>query len=143
MHVTVSIPFKRESGFKEMAIDANAAGDKLLEFQFPSNGKVDSKVYPLQEPKTACFRFNSLQTGKWIQSHNSIVFRSRVSLFQFPSNGKVDSKHGPQSRHRNRNLEFQFPSNGKVDSKYAAINPTEQEVRDVSIPFKRESGFKA
>ena len=61
--------------------------------------------------------FNSLQTGKCIQSTlpNTNVFMN-TGMFQFPSNGKVYSKEKfdfltPEE------LEFQFPSNGKVYSK--------------------------
>ena len=37
-------------------------------FQFPSNGKVDSKLYSITKSMEIKMCFNSLQTGKWIQS---------------------------------------------------------------------------
>ena len=41
-----------------------------------------------------------------------------------------------------RTLSFQFPSNGKVDSKLLEPQGISNKPNMVSIPFKRESGFK-
>ena len=62
--------------------------------------------------------FNSLQTGKCIQSVISdIVNAKNQVLFQFPSNGKVYSELESDEFHAYIDgLEFQFPSNGKVYS---------------------------
>ena len=44
-------------------------------------------------------RFNSLQTGKWIQSLlATVIVTSASDLFPFPSNGKVDSELKPTSK---------------------------------------------
>ena len=63
-------------------------------FQFPSNGKVYSKL---------------LRTSNWA---------NKSGWFQFPSNGKVYSK-ATDALHPVKwgRAEFQFPSNGKVYSK--------------------------
>ena len=137
-------------------------------FQFPSNGKVDSNrvaklnVYSLDR---TCF--NSLQTGKWIQTRILLQLPSFLAFeFQFPSNGKVDSNKYHGVKIQKRGASFQFPSNGKVDSNVTVQieEPLEAEFQFpsngkvdsnvllikiwgfcpvvVSIPFKRESGFK-
>ena len=136
----VSIPFKRESVFK--AGIANTAY-AMVKFQFPSNGKVYSK------PTSSRKRLSSTRP------------------FQFPSNGKVYSKKTAYTMHSDLEERFQFPSNGKVYSKVAAkktvpataaagfnslqtgkcIQSLLQAMaaipKKVSIPFKRESVFKA
>ena len=110
--------------------------------------------------------FNSLQTGKRIQS--GVAFNSRgggpsVSIpfkresgskalggdwryalikFQFPSNGKADPKQITTSVSPLCCPEFQFPSNGKADPKCACC-VCGNILQQVSIPFKRESGSKA
>ena len=162
----VSIPFKRESVFR---VRLGLVDQSTHRFQFPSNGKVYSesphpKLHILGSP----VRFNSLQTGKCIQrislgmtdelisGFNSlqtgkcIQRLNRIALyevghgeFQFPSNGKVYSEfffvvckvHYLQTM-------FQFPSNGKVYSEITTPIPKRRK-QDVSIPFKRESVFRA
>ena len=82
-------------------------------FQFPSNGK----AYPKSDAADtlmANHSFNSLQTGKHIQSSNHLQPHYQIILFQFPSNGKA------------------YP-------KYPAIFHIHVCRAKVSIPFKRES----
>ena len=66
--ISVSIPFKRESVFRVLPEPSISAFPPL--FQFPSNGKVYSekkkKLASRQKKMPLCF--NSLQTGKCIQS---------------------------------------------------------------------------
>ena len=116
------------------------------------------------------FRFNSLQTGKGIARMNKHLDVSKLGLpFQFPSNGKGDRK---SQTHENRESEvegvsipfkrervwqaayllqatgmrltcFNSLQTGKCmarQSKSAAGTPL---IGFVSIPFKRESVFKA
>ena len=89
----VSIPFKRESGFK-------------VEIEISRDGRIIADG------------FNSLQTGKWIQSDSlgidGEVTAQKVSIpFKRESGFKVNaSATGAWVK-----LKFQFPSNGKVDSK--------------------------
>ena len=65
---TVSIPFKRESVSK---VSYGCGTSCETKFQFPSNGKVypklSAKTQPFLNPGHSCF--NSLQTGKCIQSN--------------------------------------------------------------------------
>ena len=62
-------------------------------FQFPSNGKVYSKVPErLRFSRIAGVSFNSLQTGKCIARETAISEARGFLEFQFPSNGKVYSK---------------------------------------------------
>ena len=102
LHYHVSIPFKREGVYKEAEARKATEG---IRFQFPSNGKVYTKVFLF------------------------LVFVFAAPPFQFPSNGKVYPKL--YSEHINvLYSKFQFPSNGKVYPKKAAmelvvvLNPT-------------------
>ncbi len=62
-------------------------------FQFPSNGKVESKSEKRSAHGKPPLCFNSLQTGKWSQSYLKEDLDDLFSdLFQFPSNGKGESK---------------------------------------------------
>ena len=88
----VSIPFKRESVSKE------------------ENRTTTSSAMYVE-------RFNSLQTGKCIQSRGFVKFIGAVKAFQFPSNGKVSPKS-------------------------AMVADVWDSIQYVSIPFKRESVSK-
>ena len=112
----VSIPFKRESGFKGEYTHATTYVP--TEFQFPSNGKVDSKFDPRDGNVKIAYRFNSLQTGKWIQSMN-LTRRQAVSYrFNSLQTGKwIQSLAESKALFKAARTWFQFPSNGKVDSK--------------------------
>ena len=89
-------------------------------FQFPSNGKVDSKT-TLRARRIAC-----------LTKAVSIPFKreSGFKVFEGESDGAAEV------------FRFQFPSNGKVDSKRRRFTIGKQPRLNVSIPFKRESGFK-
>ena len=142
----VSIPFKRESGSKEKKRLVKMANgvDKVILFQFPSNGKADPKVniehlrlahawlfqFPSNgkaDPKTFEFArclgvnnesFNSLQTGKRIQSEQAIegvnIFAARFNSLQ---TGKRIQSTACVYEYGNMATPFQFPSNGKADPK--------------------------
>ena len=126
-----------------------------VKFQFPSNGKAYPKSYTIALERDLeipiVIRFNSLQTGKHIQSdinatlsaggdNVSIPFKREsgykveiadddldmnwADLFQFPSNGKADTKIvGSYTREDEYPL-FQFPSNGKADPKRPHFKPS-------------------
>ena len=137
--VYVSIPFKRERGFKDtkstevfrsrldlFQFPSNGKGDSKhhrdawcrssASFQFPSNGKGDSKQQGCQGFQLFQSGFNSLQTGKWIQSLKCYSQRSlntEVSISFKRESGFKDSF----DYHIELELKFQFPSNGKGDSK--------------------------
>ena len=66
------------------------------------------------------FGFNSLQTGKFMESSGIFSNNETVVMFPFPSNGKVhgkDSERGKFIPDSTANV-FQFPSNGKVHGKF-------------------------
>ena len=64
----------------------------VIEFQFPSNGKVYPKLVR-GDPHRPFPSFNSLQTGRCIQRNcNDLQSIRRHNRFQFPSNGKVYPK---------------------------------------------------
>ena len=115
MYILVSIPFKRESVFKEWWY--YCYGRLFRRVSIPFKRESVFKV-----GRTICsspashLSFNSLQTGKCIQSLLGI-------------------RYNPMKR------KFQFPSNGKVYSKQESDNGTPKQI-NVSIPFKRESVFK-
>ena len=86
-------------------------------FQFPSNGKVYSELieagYDLSAEYTS---FNSLQTGKCIQSLQAQSRRSvKVESFNSLQTGKC-IQSWKIANERLQELTFQFPSNGKVYS---------------------------
>ena len=87
----VSIPFKRESVSKAVR---NLQSDGTTTFCFNSlqTGKrIQSLASALgNEENISCF--NSLQTGKRIQRENCDDARSIDGVFQFPSNGKAYPK---------------------------------------------------
>ena len=150
MHTTthpilVSIPFKRESVFRGLISDSkdktgscfnSLQTGKCIQshrairkrkvcrntFQFPSNGKVYSEAYAYAASLTAkdpaCF--NSLQTGKCIQSQlkRNIMFNN-MNRFNSLQTGKCIQR--PIRNELLATVEpiepvFQFPSNGKVYS---------------------------
>ena len=133
-------------------------------FQFPSNGKVYPKKSTISAKNTTN-RFNSLQTGKYIQrliaklnvtrrlilSFNSLQTgkyiqsldtpdASKKSWFGFNSlqTGKYIQRKFLPTTGRRQNNGFQFPSNGKVYPKEGK-GIRERYSNIVSIPFKRES----
>ena len=111
----VSIPFKRESVSKvDTPVDAERHfGQK---FQFPSNGKAYPKCLNTDlSIESASPGFNSLQTGKRIQSlYRMHDTRPWDQEFQFPSNGKAYPKAIKVFYAHVVNQKFQFPSNGKA-----------------------------
>ena len=112
--ITVSIPFKRESLSKDYFL-------------------IRTEWYKL------CF--NSLQTGKPIQSEIFWHPHRLLHPFQFPSNGKAYPKENTAAGKRALlDFKFQFPSNGKAYPKKTRVATESDEIGDwVSIPFKRES----
>ena len=107
----VSIPFKRESVSKDCRL-------MLLATVVPSFNSLQTgkRIQSTQEMRMRFGRksFNSLQTGKRIQSL-MIGFLSLFAVtFQFPSNGKAYPKGQVLNQSCHIELEFQFPSNGKA-----------------------------
>ena len=138
-------------------------------FQFPSNGKAHSDVKTKHLNFTMRMSgFNSLQTGRHIQTQSQKSTRRISAGFQFPSNGKAHSDcqclcrkrdcvlHGvsiPFKREgtfRQCNLVFvccfydfvSIPFKREGTFRQQAIPPNSA-IRDrVSIPFKREGTFR-
>ena len=88
----VSIPFKRESTWKASVKTKNKAADNTS--------------------------FNSLQTGKHMESVICLSVATTVGVFQFPSNGKAHGKPPEDDESQEVVEKFQFPSNGKAHGKY-------------------------
>ena len=134
-------------------------------FQFPSNGKAETKVvyfcniwtmesfnslqtgkhiqrYSMLMTAPPLMRFNSLQTGKQRQSSTSGKILAPLRWFQFPSNGKAYPKTLHTSLTMYDMSRFQFPSNGKAQTKAIQMEMRRIARLKVSIPFKRESTDK-
>ena len=58
--------------------------------------------------------FNSLRTGRHIQSLFGYVRGQVAMVFQFPTNGKAYPKLGKTTVTETGGTEFQFPTNGKA-----------------------------
>ena len=115
--IWVSIPFKRESVFRDSAKRVWTRRGKKR-FNSLQTGKCIQRAKETQGKQPWKYGFNSLQTGKCIQSES----KQREKIAQ-----KV----------------FQFPSNGKVYSEWIFVASCTSIVFSVSIPFKRESVFRA
>ena len=114
-------------GFESVVLTAKSKFPDTVpvkEFQFPSNGKADPKSKKVESGTSPCEdplqSFNSLQTGKRIQSslgglRIKVTFWEIVSIpFKRESGSKVDVKYTQRTL---ENAMFQFPSNGKADPK--------------------------
>ena len=165
----VSIPFKRESGSKVYQ-KGEVTSDQYTEFQFPSNGKADPKMWLVGitlnggHPVKFQFPSNGKADPKVFQSLPDYI---EWKAFQFPSNGKADPKQSLYNDPRQCFGDaFQFPSNGKADPKETIRQAEKRALYSfnslqtgkriqrmmvlmlasalliVSIPFKRESGSK-
>ena len=78
--------------------------------------------------------FNSLQTGRYVESKDAARFHASFSKFQFPSNGKVHGKMRFRAMPEELVVKFQFPSNGKVHGKYDGYSLPELFVRVFQFP---------
>ena len=105
-------------------------------FQFPSNGKVETKTENAVATD-AFFRFNSLQTGKQIgmsRQPSAISHQQRGLLL-------IKNLLLLTAESRKPKAITQFPSNGKAETKRKTPEERLSEAL-VSIPFKRENGSK-
>ena len=104
---------------------ARVINEYLPKFQFPSNGKVYPKITQMGKRCSNKYKsFNSLQTGKCIQSIAWRIYRQvRERWFQFPSNGKVYPKNVFWYTDGRMEVLFQFPSNGKAYPKFSPSDP--------------------
>ena len=137
----VSIPFKRERGFKGRTVTDSCQQKK---FQFPSNGKGDSKLALQNEARAADEEgFNSLQTGKGIQRQ----FRCQPKRATNMSFNSLQTGKGIQRPERkvesvaSYKVSIPFKRERGFKAKWTMIRGVAP--RKVSIPFKRERGFKA
>ena len=110
-------------------------------FQFPSNGKAYPKVGIYLTQRDSMRSFNSLQTGKPIQSHNrNCDIAIKACLFQFPSNGKAYPKYFESfNNHATADVRFNSLQTGKPIQSPAWHECQIYGRTCVSIPFKRES----
>ena len=112
----VSIPFKRESVSKAFIFVSIVVG-LIVSIPFKRESVSKAFVGPHRGhwPLNRGQRFNSLQTGKRIQSRDEVREAAQEALkFQFPSNGKAYPKGQCWRRRSCRRRVFQFPSNGKA-----------------------------
>ena len=83
--------------------------------------------------RSADTSFNSLQTGKRIQSRKEGGDGGDCISFQFPSNGKADPKLNLTKTWYFPLPKFQFPSNGKADPK--TLLPVSHRMRHQRLGF--------
>ncbi len=107
----VSIPFKRESVSKGRMPKEDR---KEIKFQFPSNGKAYPKRLPVLLSTGSEFGFNSLQTGKRIQSEKRKTPLKNLIYVSIPFKRESVSKEIPKRNFNGLSRKFQFPSNGKA-----------------------------
>ena len=113
-----------------------------LEFQFPSNGKADPKDWQVRCITRYTARFNSLQTGKRIQSSKyarGVRKRRDVSI---PFKRESGSKEISRQRIKLGSITVSIPFKRESGSKGLFLYPTGFPCDCVSIPFKRESVSK-
>ena len=93
-------------------------GNKVdaLSFQFPTNGKVSSDTSEITAVTDVTESFNSLRTGRYLQTANDDSQPEQQPTFQFPTNGKVSSDTLFFNFLEDTGCSFQFPTNGKVSS---------------------------
>ena len=147
-------------------VDEGAYYGAPQEFQFPSNGKVHAKFLtdqmvprwgpfvsipfkregacketPVPHPRITSKSFNSLQTGRCMQSvANEIKIDATTDKFQFPSNGKVHAKFLSESFSLyNLGVSIPFKREGACKVR---DGPRWEDQTCVSIPFKREGACK-
>ena len=112
-------------------------------FQFPTNGKGHPKfVYDLTVPPAAATGFNSLRTGRVIQStqHTSLIEYLK-EMFPFPTNGKGHPKGFMPVMMQSLQLGFHSLRTGRVIQRELKEAGKDAEV-NVSIPYEREGSSK-
>ena len=148
----VSIPFKRESLSKVTSKRIPPQNPHCVSIPFKRESLSKGRCLHIpQRPRNRCFNslqtgkpiqsnamnvvatpkvgFNSLQTGKPIQRHYKSLTQRKIAKFQFPSNGKAYPKNELQAK--NNELTqikmFQFPSNGKAYPKSIPLRTSSPE----------------
>ena len=159
----VSIPFKRESVFKGERC-TRLAGLERVSIPFKRESVFKARTVTFLGSRFASF--NSLQTGKCIQSKLVVWLPPEYGdSFQFPSNGKVYSKPTYNQHKKGGTYSFNSLQTGKCIQSSKKLSYRQRILsfnslqtgkciqssqqcslirfcRFVSIPFKRESVFK-
>ena len=134
--VWVSIPFKREGTWKPSFVVDYRCWWFTLCFNSLQTGRhveTDESVINYSHED----RFHSLQTGRHVETFRATVTEDLELGFQFPSNGKARGNHNSGETKRNGfGVSIPFKREG-------TWKPTNPEMRQryldqVSIPFKRE-----
>ena len=109
-----------------------------LSFNSPSNGKAYPKAGSIEDI-WAIFSFNSLQTGKPIQSLSFFVHCVHIFWFPFPSNGKAYPKKSPGLPCNKPGVCFHSLQTGKPIQRFSALRNGAKKGDVFPFPFKRES----
>ena len=133
---TVSIPFKRESISKGKRKTVGPGGQSQG-FNSLQTGKHIQSHFSFMSRSNGYNGFNSLQTGKHIQRHNA-CHESNWPRVSIPFKRESISKERLVRKQPGPGYWFQFPSNGKAYPKSILAGGMTNLTR-VSIPFKRES----
>ena len=141
---SVSIPFKRESGSKGQPTLLTVKWHSTC-FNSLQTGKRIQSGIARRKSSASISGFNSLQTGKRIQRICEALHFSESTLgFNSLQTGKRIQRH-PQATSKEITMLISFNSlqTGKrIQSDCGSIPPLSHRHK-VSIPFKRESGSKA
>ena len=111
------------------------------QFQFPSNGKAHSDPRPRSQCRFRRSCFNSLQTGRHIQTISERTLDELRLEFQFPSNGKAHSDEEVSEKRHASLLKVSIPFKREGTFRRSP-GPRRRRALCVSIPFKREGTFR-
>ena len=113
-------------------------------FQFPSNGKAHSDCSMSQRRQQSRFCFNSLQTGRHIQTGiEAGIMNAEKIVVSIPFKREGTFRPKKVTAAPTAAAEFQFPSNGKAHLDTRPTTNSKPPISTkVSIPFKREGTFR-
>ena len=139
----VSIPFKRESVSKATLGVVMAFSLMVFVFQFPSNGKAYPKWrHGIEDDYSSQPMFQFPSNGKAYPKQNILNNPVNVKSFNSLQTGKrIQSAFGGSSS-APKNLNVSIPFKRESVSKDREDTPAERRKAVVSIPFKRESVSK-
>ncbi len=141
LRIHVAIHFKRESRYKGLVNSSLLPKGKGFNSLQTGKHIQSDLANQINEAMAKCF--NSLQTGKHIQrrTHRKYLPMGPPS-FNSLQTGKHIQRFSRGGNVSSTSVAFQFPSNGKAYTKIQVGVPKEIVEQFVSIPFKRESIYK-
>ena len=111
----------------------------VILFQFPSNGKAHSDPGMRSEWMRCLFGFNSLQTGRHIQTKNLLFSKKRLKIVSIPFKREGTFRQTPFSTHWGRGFRTPKP-NAKCTSLFFSQN-LPQKARKPTCPLTQTRFF--